>query len=122
MRVVQFLQVLVLMALLGYGLLTALENPTLLHLPIPFSERELLLSAGSVLLMCLLLGVAYGAFLLLPLLWLGRRERQRDIQRRQQAESNLQAALRARLSGQHGPNAVQEAPAPPQTSSSPSQP
>ncbi len=97
MRVVQFLQVMVLFLLMGYLLLVALNNPVVIHLPVPLVGRELLLSSGAVLLLTLLLGISYGALLTLPLLWQGQQRRRHDQQRRRQAEAQLQAALRARL-------------------------
>lgn len=97
MRVVQFIQVLILLLVVGYGVLVALDNPVLLHLPIPFAEREFLLPAGWTLLGALGIGILYGALLLWPLVWEGQIKVRHNVQRRRQAEASLQATLRARL-------------------------
>lgn len=66
MRAVAFIQVLLLLLLLLYSLLVALENPQLLHLPLPFGWGEWLLPAGSALCIFAGLGAAYMLLLMLP--------------------------------------------------------
>lgn len=97
MRALQLLQVLFLLLIIGYGILTNLENPAPLHLPIPFSEREVLLPAGWALLFAALLGTLYGGLLMWPPLHNLRAQLRQNVQRRKRAERSLQATLRARL-------------------------
>ena len=97
MRLVQFLQVLVLLSLGGYLLLVSLENPGHVRLPLPFLGGEVLLPTGLALGVALLTGAGYCALLLLPPLAQTRRRRQNDQRRRREAEERLQLTLRARL-------------------------
>lgn len=111
MRVVQFVQVIVLLGLIGYAVLVSLENPLLLRLPLPFYGRELMLPAGLALGLALLTGGLYAAFLILPrTLRLALRQR-RDLIRRREAEHQLQATLQAVLDGP--PSWAQATPAEP---------
>ena len=92
MRLVQFLQVIVLLLLLGYALLVALENPLPLRLPLPGGQGAVL-PAGLALGLALLAGMLYAAFLILPRTLRLAALRRRDLQRRVQAERRLQATL-----------------------------
>ena len=97
MRLVQFLQVLLLLALGAYLLLVALENPGRVRLPLPLGRAELLLPLGGAVALFMGLGAAYAAVLLLPPLWrLGQRHR-RAARERDALERRLTAALQARL-------------------------
>ncbi|MFC4452912.1 lipopolysaccharide assembly protein LapA domain-containing protein [Deinococcus sonorensis] len=95
MRVIQLIQVLVLLALSGYAVLVSLENPVSVRLPLLFAGREAVLPAGAVVALSLLAGGLYVALLILPRhLQLSWRRRQ-DQTRRRQAEERLQATLQA---------------------------
>ncbi|TSA88111.1 hypothetical protein FNU79_02480 [Deinococcus detaillensis] len=109
MRVVQFLQVLLLLILGGYLLLVSLENPGRMRLPLPFSDGEVLLPSGLTLGLALLLGALYCALLLLPPLLQSRIGRRQAVRRRREAEERLQLTLRSRL-GEAAP-LVAQAPA-----------
>ena len=92
-----FVQVLLLLGLLAYLLLVALENPELIHLPLPFGRGEWLLSVGAAMGLFLALGGLYAALLLLPLLvqsWQARRLSGRE---KRALEDRLTATLQARL-------------------------
>lgn len=95
MRVVQFLQVVVLLLLLAYSVLVYLENPVLLRLPLLFAGRELVLPAGLALGLGLLAGALYAALLILPRYLRQRVLRRSDLLRRRDAETRLQATLQA---------------------------
>ncbi|WP_407571081.1 hypothetical protein [Deinococcus altitudinis] len=95
MRVVQFLQVMVLLLLLAYSVLVYLENPVLLRLPLLFAGRELVLPAGLALGLGLLAGALYAALLILPRYLRQRVLRRSDLLRRRDAETRLQATLQA---------------------------
>lgn len=95
MRVVQFLQVVVLLLLLAYSVLVYLENPVLLRLPLLFAGRELVLPAGLALGLGLLAGALYATLLILPRYLRQRLLRRSDLLRRRDAETRLQATLQA---------------------------
>lgn len=95
MRVVLFLQVVVLLALAAYVVLLQLENPVRITLPLPGGNARLPL--GLVLGGGLLLGAAYTAFLFLPALLRAASVRRRERARRKDAEAKLGAALQAKL-------------------------
>lgn len=97
MRLVQFVQVLLLLALGTYLLLVALENPARVRLPLPLGRGELLLPVGEAFALFLGLGAAYMALLLLPLLWLAGQRRRQAVRERAALESRLTATLQARL-------------------------
>lgn len=97
MRLVQFVQVLLLLALAGYLLLVALENPVLVRLPLPLGRGELLLPVGAAVALSVALGAIYAALLLLPPLWQAGRRRRRAVRERAALEHRLTAALQARL-------------------------
>ena len=99
MRVVQFLQVVVLLFLIGYAVLVYLENPVLLRLPLLFAGRELVLPAGLGLGLGVLVGALYGALLILPRYLRQRLLRRGDLTRRRGAEATLQATLQAVIDG-----------------------
>ena len=99
MRVVQFLQVVLLLFLIGYAVLVYLENPVLLRLPLLFAGRELVLPAGLGLGLGVLVGALYGALLILPRYLRQRLLRRADLTRRRDAEARLQATLQAVIDG-----------------------
>ena len=99
MRVVQFLQVVLLLFLIGYAVLVYLENPVLLRLPLLFAGRELVLPAGLGLGLGVLVGALYGALLILPRYLRQRLLRRGDLTRRRDAEARLQATLQAVIDG-----------------------
>ncbi|GAA5504072.1 hypothetical protein Dxin01_03840 [Deinococcus xinjiangensis] len=92
-----FVQVLLLLGLLAYLLLVTLENPELIHLPLPFGRGELLLSAGAAMSLFLALGGLYTALLLLPMLLGNWQHRQREKRENRVLEDRLAATLQARL-------------------------
>ena len=112
MRLVQFLQVLLLLLLGGYLLLVSLENPGMVRLPLPFLGGEVLLPTGLALGAALLVGATYCALLLLPPLAQVRRRLRTAKQRRREAEERLQLTLRSRL-GEAAPLSVQPGLQPP---------
>ncbi|MBB5235276.1 hypothetical protein [Deinococcus budaensis] len=97
MRLVQFLQVLLLLALGAYLLLVALENPGRVRLPLPLGRAELLLPLGGAVALFMGLGAAYAALLLLPPLWQAGQRSRRVARERDRLEGRLSAALQARL-------------------------
>ncbi|MPY65217.1 DUF1049 domain-containing protein [Deinococcus sp. SDU3-2] len=97
MRLVQLIQVLLLLALGGYLLLVALENPVPVRLPLPLGQGEALLPLGSAVVLFAALGAAYMALLLLPPLWSSAWRGRRGRRERALLERRLTAALQARL-------------------------
>jgi len=97
MRLVQFIQVLLLLALGAYLLLVALENPGRVRLPLPLGRGEVLLPLGGAVALFAGLGAAYAALLLLPALWRARHRQRRMVRERDALERHLAAALQARL-------------------------
>lgn len=97
MRLVQFVQVVLLLVLGAYLLLVALENPALVRLPLPLGRGEWLLPLGTAVALFTGLGALYAALLLLPPLWQTRWRRRRDAHERAALESRLTATLQARL-------------------------
>ncbi|GGR39013.1 hypothetical protein [Deinococcus ruber] len=95
MRVVQFVQVVVLLLMVGYAVLVYLENPVLLRLPLLVAGREAVLPAGLGLALALLVGALYTALLILPRYLRQRLLRLNDLARRRDAETRLQATLQA---------------------------
>ena len=105
MRVVQFIQVVVLLFLVGYAVLVYLENPVLLRLPLLASGREAAVPAGLGLALALLVGGLYAGLLILPRYLRQRLLRRSDLTRRRDAEARLQATLQALVS-QAAPDAL----------------
>ncbi|MFC4639719.1 hypothetical protein [Deinococcus hohokamensis] len=97
MRLVSFVQVILLFGLVAYVLLVSLENPALVRLPLPGGRGELTLGLGAAVSSFVLLGGLYTAFLLLPVWWRERRRRLQERRRRQEMEGRLAATLQARL-------------------------
>lgn len=96
-RVMPFVQVLLLLGLLAYLLLVALENPGLIHLPLPFGRGEWLLPSGAAMGLFLALGAVYAALLLLPALLSTGLSRRRAGQNYRALERRLADTLQARL-------------------------
>lgn len=97
MRLVQLIQVLLLLALGGYLLLVALENPVPVRLPLPLGRGEALLPLGGAVVLFTALGAGYMALLLLPPLWRSAWRQRRGRRERALLEHRLTAALQARL-------------------------
>ena len=97
MRVMPFVQVLLLLVLAGYLLLVALENPQPVRLPLPFGRGEWLTGTGAAMGMFVVVGGAFVALLLLPLLWRQGWRRRRDRREQRALEGRLAATLQARL-------------------------
>ncbi|CAM3731163.1 lipopolysaccharide assembly protein LapA domain-containing protein [Deinococcus frigens] len=97
MRLVSFIQVLLLLAILAYLSLFTLENPVPARLPLPFGRGELSLSVGMTVALFALIGAAYAALLLLPPVWRGRLSLRRERRERRAVEERLTATLQARL-------------------------
>ncbi|QFP77849.1 lipopolysaccharide assembly protein LapA domain-containing protein [Deinococcus sp. AJ005] len=97
MRLVSFLQVLLLLAILAYLTLFTLENPALVRLPLPFGRGELSLSVGVTVALFALIGAAYAALLLFPPVWQERLRRRHERRERRAVEERLTATLQARL-------------------------
>jgi uncharacterized integral membrane protein len=97
MRLVSFIQVLLLLTIAAYLVLVTLENPALVRLPLPFGRGELSLSVGLTVALALLVGVVYAALLLLPPVWSERARRLRERRERRVVEARLTATLQARL-------------------------
>ncbi|WP_029481104.1 lipopolysaccharide assembly protein LapA domain-containing protein [Deinococcus marmoris] len=97
MRLISFIQVLLLLAVLAYLTLFTLENPALVRLPLPFGRGELSLSVGMTVTLFALIGAAYTALLLLPPVWQERVRRRRERRERRVVEERLTATLQARL-------------------------
>lgn len=97
MRLVQFVQVLLLLALAAYLLLVALENPAPVRLPLPLGRGELVVPAGLAVAAFAGLGGAYVLLLLLPPLWRSGARVRAARREREMLEARLTATLQARL-------------------------
>ncbi|MEF2280292.1 lipopolysaccharide assembly protein LapA domain-containing protein [Deinococcus sp. YIM 134068] len=97
MRLVPFVQVLLLLALAAYLLLVALENPAPVRLPLPLGRGELSVPAGVAVGGFTALGGAYALLLLLPPLWRAGRRGRRARRERAALEERLTSTLQARL-------------------------
>jgi putative membrane protein len=97
MRLVSFVQVLLLLAILAYLTLFTLENPVAVRLPLPFGRGELSLSVGVTVALFALIGAAYASLLLLPPVWRERLRRRQERRERRAVEQRLTATLQARL-------------------------
>lgn len=106
MRLVSFIQVLLLLVIAAYLVLVTLENPALVRLPLPFGRGELTFSVGLTVTLFLLLGAVYALLLLLPPLWRERTRRQRDTRERRAVEARLTATLQARLGAMPAPDSA----------------
>ena len=104
-----FVQVLLLVTLLAYLLLVALENPGLVKLPLPFGQGEVLLNTGWTVALFAVLGGAYVLLLLLPLVGRLAWQQRTGKRERHALERRLAETLGARV-------AVQGATAPVPTS------
>ncbi|GGR59836.1 hypothetical protein GCM10008959_22060 [Deinococcus seoulensis] len=114
MRLVSFLQVLLLLGIAAYLALFTLENPELVRLPLPTGRGEVTVSVGVSVSLFLLLGALFMALLLLPGLTGERLRRQRETRLRRDTEDRLTATLQARLAAMQ-PAPHPTAPAPPPT-------
>ena len=97
MRLVPFVQVLLLLALTAYLLLVALENPAPVRLPLPLGQGELSVPAGLAVGGFTALGATYTLLLLLPPLWRAGQRGRRARRERAALEERLTATLQARL-------------------------
>ncbi|WP_412026876.1 hypothetical protein [Deinococcus yunweiensis] len=97
MRLVSFVQVLLLLGIAAYLLLVTLENPATVRLPLPLGGGELTLSVGLAVTVFLLLGAAYASLLLLPPVLREQARRRREGRERARVEERLTATLQARL-------------------------
>ena len=97
MRLVSFIQVLLLLGIAAYLALVTLENPGVVRLPLPTGSGELTVPVGAGVAIFLALGVLFATLLLLPGLWRERVRRGREARLRRQAEDRLTATLQARL-------------------------
>lgn len=98
MRFLPYLQVSLLLGLLAYLLLITLENPGLLHFPLPFGHGEWLVSNGVGVILAVMVGSFYSAALLLPALWHEKWLLHQERRGYKQLESQLAATLQARIS------------------------
>lgn len=97
MRLLSYVQVLLLLALLASLLLVALENPSAIHVPLPLGRGEWLIPGGLAMALFLLAGGVFVALLLLPSIWLLYRERRAERQAYRRLEERLALTLQARL-------------------------
>lgn len=97
MRLLSFIQVLLLLGLSAYLLLVTLENPTTVRLPLPLGGGDWTVSVGVAVTGFLLLGVLYAGLLLFPWVWRQAARRRREAKLRAQTEQKLAATLQARL-------------------------
>lgn len=97
MRVLSFLQVLLLLGLMAYVLLVALENPVLLRFPLPLGRGEWLIPGGMALAGFLVVGACYAGLLFVPTML--KLQRQRGLQAREYRalEQRLASTLKARI-------------------------
>ncbi|WP_291430017.1 hypothetical protein [Deinococcus sp.] len=103
MRLVSFLQVLLLLGIAAYLALFTLENPELVRLPLPTGRGEMSVSVGVSVSLFLLMGALFMALLLLPGLVRERLRRQGEARLRRETEERLTATLQARLSAMQPP-------------------
>ncbi|MGM9319543.1 hypothetical protein [Deinococcus aquaticus] len=113
MRLVSFLQVLLLLGIAAYLALFALENPELVRLPLPTGRGEVSVSVGVSVSLFLLVGALFMALLLLPGLVRERLRRQSEARLRRDTEDRLTATLQARLAAMQPPAAQLPATQPP---------
>lgn len=96
MRLVQFLQVMLLLALAAYVVLVQLENPTRVQLP-GFGGGRWELPLGVVLALALVAGALYACTLLLPLLLGSALRSRREARVKRALEEQLSTTLQAKL-------------------------
>lgn len=92
-----FFQVLLLLTLLAYLLLIALENPGFVRLPLPFGQGDAALPVGLTVVGAALLGGAYVLLLLAPALMRSFLDQRQERRKRQATERHLAETLAARL-------------------------
>ncbi len=97
MRLVSFVQVLLLLIITVYLVLVTLENPTLVHLPLPLGRGEIILSVGLTVTLFSVIGAMYASLLILPPMINERLRRNRASKEKQAVEERLTATLQARL-------------------------
>ena len=107
MRVMPFVQVLLLLALLAYLLLVGLENPGIVRLPLPLGRGEVLLSTGWAVSLFAVLGGGYVLLLLLPPVVRGALQRQTARRERHLLERRLTETLGARVALTSAPSATE---------------
>ena len=96
MKVIQYLQVLLLLALLAYVLLLGLENPMPLRIPIP-GVTVLDVPAGWVILATLLVGALYSSLIYVPYTLRRMLREYQERQRRKDLEQRLSSTVQAKL-------------------------
>lgn len=92
-----FIQVLLLLLLLFYLLLVALENPGVIHLPLPFGRGEYIVSIGATITAFLAAGGVYAAILLLPVLIQKHTQYLNEKREKYATQQRLAQSLQARL-------------------------
>ncbi|RJF73240.1 hypothetical protein D3875_18470 [Deinococcus cavernae] len=97
MRALSFLQVLLLLGLLAYVLLVALENPILLRFPLPMGRGEWLVPGGLALGGFAVLGGLYATLLFLPVLARLLQHSRMEARTLRSLEDRLASTLQARL-------------------------
>ena len=98
MRALSFLQVLLLLGLMAYVLLVALENPILLRFPLPLGRGEWLVPGGVALAVFLGLGALYATLLFAPALLRLQRQKRTQLRDYRSLEDRLASTLQARIS------------------------
>lgn len=97
MRVMSFIQVLLLLTLLAYVLLVSLENPGFVRLPLPMGQGEWLVSTGIAVSLFLLLGGLYVLTLVFPILMRSWSRGRQGLREKRELERLLVSTLGARL-------------------------
>lgn len=98
MRLVLFLQVVLLLALAAYVVLLQLENPLTVRLPMPWGPA-LPLPLGAVLGLAVAVGALYMGLLLVPPAVRRALAHRRERRERDTLERRLSATLQAKLAG-----------------------
>lgn len=97
MRVMPFVQVLLLLLLLSYLLFVALENPGVVHLPLPFGRGEYIAPIGTTITAFLLAGGVYSSILFLPVLIQKHTQYLNERREKKATQQRLAQSLQARL-------------------------
>lgn len=97
MRVMPFIQVLLLLLLLSYLLFVALENPGVIHLPLPFGRGEYIAPIGTTITAFLLAGGIYSSILFLPVLIQKHTQYLNERREKKATQQRLAQSLQARL-------------------------